>query len=135
MKRRLDWLERLQAYIEACRNRPHHMLEFNCAFFAAGAVEAVTGENPVATLRVEVASLRDVAEALKQNDGVGGLARKYFGRDMLPPLLAHRGDVVIKEGTDGDTLGVCVGDHALFLTEDGLQRRDLLECRGCWAVG
>lgn len=127
------WELRLHRYVESVRQRPYAPVAHNCALFAAGAVEAVTGANPQNDLGITLESERDVLEALVRYGGVGGLATAVLG-DMRPRLHARRGDVVVKPGEDGDTLGVCMGDHALFLGPDGLQPRALSECLGCWRV-
>lgn len=133
--RRDDWADRLFKYVEVCRARPMHAVEFNCVLFAAGAVKVMTDIDPVAMFGVEIKSERDVARVLVEHDGVRGLAAKFFGTDeLLAPLQVRRGDVVIKDGVDGETLGICVGDHCLFVTDDGLQRRALLEVKGGWHV-
>ncbi len=134
---RLDgWPERLLDYIEFVRHRKHDLLDFNCAFYAAGAVLAITGIDAVEALGVKIEKRGDVATVLDKFGGARGLAQAFFGAPPLSaPLLARRGDIVIKDGQDGETLGVCVGDHALFLGDDGLQRRELRECFGVWRVG
>ena len=133
--RREDWTSRLHGYIEATRHQPYDPVKHNCALFAAGAVKAVLGADPQAELGLNPKSLREVLEVLNAHGGVKGLATKYLGHEMRAPLMARRGDVVVRPGTDGDTLGICMGDHALFLTVDGLQPRPLKECDGCWGVG
>ena len=135
MTRLPDWLDRLHAYVENVRHQPFNIIEHSCALFAAGCIEAVSGERADQVLGVSVRSERDVLRVLEQFAGVKGLAQRYFGSPMRPPRTARRGDVVIRPGEHGDTLGVCMGDHALFLSRDGLQPRRLRECAGCWRVG
>lgn len=130
--RRADWAKRLFDYLEAVRSKPFSITTHNCALFVAGAIQAMRDTDPVAELGIKLESERDVVNALARG-GVRGLATEYLG-EMRPPLKARRGDVVIKAGTDGETLGVCAGTHALFLCSDGLQTRDLAECEGCWWV-
>lgn len=132
--RRNDWANRLVAYIEAIRRRPYDLVEHNCVLFAAGAVKAMCDKDPQREMGIEIGSARDVAKTLDDYDGPRGLATKYLGHEMKPRLLARRGDVVVRPGTDGDSLGICMGDHALFLTVDGLQDRPLADCDGCWSV-
>lgn len=131
--RRADWLPRLLEYVEAVRLRPFDPVAHNCALFVAGAVEAVTGSDPRAELGLNIATQRDVIEALIRYGGVRGLATASFG-PVQARLLARRGDVMVRQGIDGDTLGVCMGDHALFLGPDGLQVRQLDECDASWSV-
>lgn len=125
-------LSGLLRYVESVRKRPYDPVAHNCALFAAGAVKALRGDDPLTELGLKIESQQDVDRALSAG-GVRAWADKYLG-PMQPPLLARRGDVVVKRGRAGDTLGVCMGTHALFLAEDGLQRRGLAECEGCWRV-
>ena len=132
--RRDDWLPRLLAYTESVRAVPYEPVKHNCALFVAGAVKEMREDDPVSGLGVTLESLRDVVEALNKFGGVAGICRAYFNSEMLPAIQARRGDVVIKPGIDGDTIGICMGTHALFLGPDGLQVRGLDECSGSWRV-
>lgn len=131
--RRADWAKRLFDYLEAVRSKPFSLASHNCALFVAGAIKEMRDTDPVAELGIKLETERDVVRALAGHGGVRGLATEYLG-EMRPPLRARRGDVVIKAGDGGETLGICAGTHALFLCVDGLQARDLAECEGCWWV-
>lgn len=131
--RRDDRVKNIAEYVVSVRSRPFDPVTNNCALFAAGAITAATGKNPVADMGIVLNSQRDVVDVLARFGGVKGLAEHYLG-PMRATLQASRGDLVIKPGIDGDTLGVCMGDHALFLGPDGLQVRQLSECFGSWAV-
>jgi len=139
MTRLPGWLDRLHAYVEDVRHRPYEAVRHNCALFAAGGIQAITGLDPVAELGMaRPGSELAVARLLRDAGGVEGLAARFFGRAADGPLTARRGDVVIKPGEAGNTLGICMGDHALFLTRDRarpLQARRLDECAGSWRVG
>lgn len=129
-----DWPERLHAYIAAVRRQPYHALRHNCAMFVRGALSAMTGHDPIATLGIALPqTASQMSDVLDRYGGVAGLADAYLGC-RLPAALAARGDIVLKHGDGGNTLGVCVGDHALFLTADGLQSRHLTECIASWRV-
>lgn len=131
--RHRDWLPRLLNYVESVRKIPFDPVRHNCGLFVAGAIREMLGDDPVRRLGLELDSERDIARALINGGGLKGLFSQYAG-EMLPPRLARRGDAVIKKGVDGDTLGICMGTHALFLAEDGLQKRELTECEGCWRI-
>lgn len=131
--RRRDWLPRLLEYVESVRASPYHPVTHNCALFVAGAIRAMRDDDPVKQLGVELRSVGDIDATLERYGGVRGVCDTYLG-PARAPLLASRGDVVVKKGLGGDTLGLCMGPHALFLSEDGLQARDLAECENCWRV-
>lgn len=128
-----DRVKNIARYVESIRSTPFDPVTHNCALFAAGAVAAATGKDPVVELGIELHSEHDVAQVLERFGGVRGICEKYLG-EMRAPLLAKRGDVVIKPGINGDTIGVCMGDHAMFLGPNGLQPRKLSECFGSWQV-
>lgn len=129
-----DRLNALYAYVQEVRDRPYEPVRHNCALFAAGALKIFTDRDFVAELGITLESERDMLRVLAEHDGLRGLVTYCIGSEMQPPLLARRGDLMLKEGENGETVGVCMGDHALFLGPDGLQRRELMECLGCWRV-
>lgn len=131
--RREDWLPQLLAYVESVRKEPYDPVRHNCALFVSGAVAAITGQSPKDALGIQINSEQDVEQTLQRFGGVRGICEEYIG-PMLPPKLAGRGDVVIRKGLGGETLGVCMGAHALFLCPSGLQPRELTDCDGCWKV-
>lgn len=92
-----DWPERLAAYMAAMRPRRYVLGQHDCAQFAAGAVQAVTGRN------VLLAQWRDVSEALQVLRAQRGLRAAVDA--VLPrlavPALAQRGDVVLVQAAVG----------------------------------
>ncbi len=94
--RRQDWPERLAELIEARRQMPFTWGVFDCAMFAADAVVAVTGEDPLAAVRGRY-STEAAAEAI--TDAAGGFEAfmveqfRAFGAPQCPPEFLQRGDV------------------------------------------
>jgi hypothetical protein len=134
MKRRSDWLERLTAYIEDVRLKPFDYTENHCGVFASTAVKLMTDEDPLVAIGVQFEDVSDYVDFMKDPQHPRKVVSKFLGYDALPPLLAFRGDVVVREGTHGDSLGICIDDRAAFLGENGLQFRALSECEGCWHI-
>lgn len=86
----------------------------DCALFAAGAVEAITGTHPAPEFLGVYDSQRGAAEALREL-GDGTLFRTFDTR--LPrkePSFAQRGDLVWAQ----DAVGVCMGARGVFLQAD-----------------
>jgi hypothetical protein len=98
-----DWDSRFTAYLAEARANVRAGLEDYCALFAAGAVEAVTGENPAAAFR---GRYREVADKLEHV--IDGLFAE------IAPGVAGRGDLAWFNGS----VGVVIGGEALFVGTD-----------------
>jgi len=117
--RRADWPEALNAYLDARRDMPFAWGAGeggnDCASFAAGAIEAMTGQAPAlpaykgaagAARVMDEGSVRERCEAL-------------FGA-VLPVAFAQRGDLVLMMLEGRETLGVCEGDYIAGPGEAGM---------------
>lgn len=136
--RREDWLSRLSALLIAMKGRAFAWGENDCCTFAADAIEAVTGLNPVPDLRgsysTRVGAMRWLADR-----GYAGLAPALDalcgGVKLSTPLMARRGDIVlvqefglgVVDGT-GATVACLAADH------DGLVPLPLRSARVGWAI-
>lgn len=112
--RRQDWPERLAEYLEAAHARPFRYGAHDCGTFAAGAVEAVTGVNPIADLTYD----RKGAIAIMEG-GLHAFAAERLGPEIRA-AFAQRGDVVGFIWQGRETLGVCAGTHIAAPGPDGL---------------
>lgn len=140
MTRRSTWEADLAAYIAPLRDARFEWGTLDCAMFAAGAVIAVTGADPVEVYRGKYSSELGAAKALKKY-GAGDL-KSTLGTmfEERPIGRLQRGDLV----WSGDAVGVCMGDYALFVgraeteagTEiaEGLIRIPRAEWAGGWRV-
>lgn len=141
MKRLPDWEERLHAYLDGCADKlfgydhDRDPMQLDCCMFAAGAVIALTDEDPASEFRGKYRSAASASRALRTY-GAGTLPQtldaKFEGR---PVAFARRGDLVMVD----DAVGVCIGADAVFLGEEGspagLVRRARSDWAHCWAVG
>lgn len=114
MPRLPDWPQRLDAFIESRRGTPFAYGSHDCCLFSAGAVEAITGENVAARWHYtnEIGARRLMAKW----GGVDGLVTAALG-DPCHPSQAGRGDIVMAELTNGETIGVCLGAVCAFAEE------------------
>lgn len=106
-----DWEDRLNAFLTANHDR-EDVGQFECAFFAAGAVEAQTGVDLAKGFNRALHTDGDVAAELKAH-GAANLAALV--ETLLPRRvrsMARRGDIVLTR--DGN-LAVAWGEHALAL--------------------
>jgi hypothetical protein len=126
MTRLPGWQKRLTAYIAACARRDFAPGQHDCAQFAAGAVEVMTGEalapgfRDYGTIEGGIARLR----AAGYRDHVALAAA------LLPeiaPMMATPGDVAVVE-RDGDlALGIVQGAKVYVVGPEGLGLVDLTE--------
>lgn len=135
MIRRSTWEADLSAYIASVRALPYAYGEHDCGLFVAGAVLAMTGEDPGAPFRGQYSTDLGAAKALKKF-GAGDL-RSTLDRHFHPRPIGRlqRGDLV----WDGNAVGVCMGSYALFVGEEGeregLVRIERTSWAGGWRVG
>jgi hypothetical protein len=127
-----DWPERLAEYIENRRNEPFQYGTHDCCQFAAGAVTAITGENPAIrwTYRNEVGAMRLIVSA----GGLDKLVTQAMG-EPVHPSRAGRGDVVLAELELGPTVGVCLGRECVFPADVGLTFRPRSVALTAWKAG
>lgn len=112
MPRYPDWRVKLNEYLENFVT----VEEVNCALFAAGAVEAMTGEDP----------LRDLGHGSPEEIHGNILKAGYTSpRDKLAdlfeevhPNMAMIGDIALMKGRT-TTLGVVIGADIKVLRPDG----------------
>jgi len=131
MKRHPDWETRLADTVADWTGRTYALGTDDCGRFAAACVEAVAGAKlwpEVGKYSTEAGLVRALARAGLDSLDAGATA--CLG-DPLPPLMAHRGDVV----SDGSALGVMTGAGPMMFGDAGMVivARDSLV--SCWAVG
>lgn len=129
-----DWPLRLDAAIEAARGKKFEWSQHDCATWALGVAETLTGRVFVTwrgRYKTEIGAARHLRKLGCQT--VEELACQALGEPLPTPLLAQRGDVLL--GGDERALGVCVGAHGLFVTQDaGLTEIQLDQCHIGWRV-
>lgn len=119
MKRLSDWRPRLVAYMNTAARKPFRPGRHDCALFAAGAVEAMTGVDLARGWR-GYSSLKSGAKKLAERgyDDHIALAEAHF--DEVPTLFAQVGDIAVVDGDTEDAFGVVQGDQIYVLRRTGL---------------
>lgn len=129
-KMRLDrWEIRLQNYLDNIG--PFEWGKTDCCMFSVGAVEAVTGINHGQSYTYKTES--EAKKMLIKTGGVEAVATKHLG-EPKPSLLAQRGDIVLLNVGNGDTLGVCIGDKIAAMQADGLTYLPMSNAIKAWSV-
>lgn len=115
MYRKPDWETRLAAYLEPLRARPFEWGAHDCCTFTAGAVEAMTGVDPMPEFRGSYSTATGSARALRRI-GAGDLASTMDAKfEAVPASLAQRGDIVMSSGL----LGICFGGFLIAVGSEG----------------
>lgn len=121
MIRRPDWQSRLVDYLGRASRTPFAPGRHDCALFAAGAVEAMTGVDLAASWRGRYRSLRGGVRVLRREgyrDHVA-LAAAHF-RARVAHEVAMPGDLAAVPTPDGPALGVVQGRFAYVVGPSGL---------------
>lgn len=129
MQRLPDWEARLAAYLEPLRTRPFAWGRHDCCTFAAGAVLAMTGVDPMPEFRGRYTTARGSVRALRRigaGDLAGTLDRKF---EPVAAALAQRGDIVMIAGL----LGICWGGFAFAVGREGEHEGLIRMDRARWA--
>ena len=105
----------MAAYLEPLRLRPFAWGQHDCCTFTAGAVEAMTGVDPMPEFRGRYATAIGSARALRRF-GHGTLAATLDTKfEGVSHSLAHRGDIVMS----GGLLGICWGSFLIAVGSEG----------------
>ena len=118
MTRLPDWRGRLGAYRAAARARPFCYGTHDCATFAAGAVGAVSGIDPIAALGIRYTSLAGGHRALRAlgyPDHVAVVRERFAA---IPMAFARLGDLAVIETKGGPALAVVGGAEILAVAPE-----------------
>ena len=130
--RRIDWQERFYAFTKA-RSRMAFVWGLNdCCTFAADAVEALTGVNPMCgfeAYQTEAAAARVVHRA----GGLDALATSRLGQPVSPAFAAV-GDVVLVENEGRQMLTVCNGTSVIAPGEFGMVALGMESALAAWKI-
>ncbi len=124
MGRLINWHARLVTYMADCRARPFEIGQHDCALFAAGAVQAMTGHDPAAAWRGRYTTLRGGLRVLRRagfRDHIKVVATQF---PQTPLAQALPGDLAVIDTDNGaafgSALGVVQGEAIYVLGPDGL---------------
>lgn len=128
------WERDLATYLAAQHARPFQHGTHDCALFAAGAVMAMTGDDPAKAFRGRYKSQASAVRALR-TIGAGDLESTITDMfERVEPAFAQRGDLI----WNGEAVGVCDGAGAWFVGAEG-EREGMVslprwQWRGAWRV-
>jgi hypothetical protein len=133
MGRLENWPVLLYDVIERRSNSQFSWGEFDCCKFAAECVEAMTGVNHISHL--QYSTKKAAITIIEESGGIEAMVTAIFG-EKQPVAFAQRGDVVLRydEATGMDSLGICVGENAVFPAPKGIAYIGIDQCLACWKV-
>lgn len=136
MTRRPDWHARLSAYLTKAGQQPFAEGSHDCALFVGGAVEAMTGTDPMAELRGRYQTTAEGLALLRSMGYADHLAWFSAQLDQMPKgARPAPGDVACIPGHDGPALGIVQGEAVYVLQpERGLGFAALSQVRRAWRV-
>lgn len=115
-----DWKARLTAYLTQAAPRPYCLGQHDCALFAAGGVQAVTGLDPAAAWRGTYATKAAGLTALRRAGHADHIAATAAALPEIHPALAAPGDIAVVTDGGAGALGIVQGEMVYVLREDGL---------------
>lgn len=136
MKRAPGWEQRLYAFTRGHLRTPYAWGTHDCALFAAGAIEVITGQDIASEWRgyEDEAGAHEALDRLGC-DSVADLPER-FGLEPCSPSEARRGDVVLVEaGEQGAFLAICDGATCIGPAARGLQHTPMGLATRAWRVG
>lgn len=135
-----DWPQRFSDFGIQRARMPFVWGTNDCCTFAAAAVEAITGANPMASFEpygTEAgAKRRALRRLLRRIDKAGGL--QQLVADLLgtpiSPLMAGVGDVVTVQNEGAELVGVCNGVNVMAPGKDGMVVLSMADAQAAWSI-
>ncbi|WOI54952.1 DUF6950 family protein [Palleronia sp. LCG004] len=130
-----NWRLRLDDYLARVARAAFRPGIHDCALFAAGGVEAMTGRDPAAVLRGSYRTIEDGYVRLREMGHRDHVAMAASLFEALPIMRARCGDIaVLADGKGHLALGLVTGPSIAALGLDGLRFRPLTDGRKVFAV-
>jgi len=117
---RTDWRARLGAYLATEARTPFEYGSSDCALFAAGALNAMTGSDPAANYRGRYTTLRGGLRILRKDGFRDHVERAAALLAEVPSQRSRVGDIAVVKTADGPSLGVVQGEWVAVRTMSGL---------------
>lgn len=137
IQRASNWPTILSDFLEERRAMPFAWGRNDCCLFAADWVKAATGEDLAEFFRGRYKTALGATRFLERKGGVRGLMRliaEPSGMLQVNGLQCQRGDLVIADTGNGESIGICIGSHAAFVGKNGLLFApfDFQRAAHCW---
>lgn len=144
IKRKEGWPELLHEYIEATVNTAFAWGQHDCCLFVADAVRVMSDVDLAADYRGHYTTSTGARRIIKAvtggtavEDVIDHAALQFGLAELRSVLFAQRGDIVLFDSEDGTpALGIVHldGSNALFVSDSGLHKLPVKQCRRAWGV-
>lgn len=125
-----NWPELLAEFIESRRLTPFVRGVSDCTMFAADAIKAMTGVDPAEQYR---GTYSDTKGALRLIQGAGGIAN-LVPFAPIAVVMAGRGDLVMIETEEGESLAMHLGRVIAAQGIDGIEFIPVSRALAAWRV-
>lgn len=133
MARLSDWPERLDALVRARADWPFVWGVNDCCTFAADAVHAITGREPMGTLRQRYQSAFAALGLTQELGGLRAAVTSVLGQPV-DPAFCTVGDILLVMNDGRELVAVCNGATALAPGPRGLATLTNPEVLAAWRV-
>ncbi len=131
--RQEGWENRLEELVQSKRNLPFDWAENNCMQLVTEAQQTLTGQTDFPEALQNVGTKHSAYKlVLKRAKNLTELMDKHFKR--VPITMAQRGDIVDIETCEGPAMGICMGGHAVFVGEKGIEHIPLTSLIRAWRM-
>jgi hypothetical protein len=135
-----DWQKRFAEFGQARASMPFSWGSNDCCLFAAHAVEAVTGRNPMAEFEAygtaagpRRKALRRLLRAIDKAGGLRAFVTAHLG-EPVSPRMAGVGDVVMVANEGDELVGVCNGVNVVAPGKDGMVCLSMSDAIAAWKI-
>ncbi len=136
IKRKKDWKQLLDLYMNSCMKKAYKLGEHDCALFAANTILKITGYDSGVDFRGKYSTqlgYRRIFKTLEVNN-LHDLADLKFG-DCIPISKARPGDLVYYVDSIGiEHLGIALEEMVAITGKEGLHFIELEKCEFAWSV-
>ena len=118
-----NWPEALAAYIERKRAEPFAWGVNDCCLFGCDWIQLCTGLDPAQSFRGTYDSAISGVRALEKCGGLVGTIQTHMeplGFAAIGQGHASRGDIVVRDCGNGDTMGIVLGTVGAFVGKNGI---------------
>ncbi|MCR8961137.1 hypothetical protein M0765_026435 [Variovorax sp. S2] len=130
--RHQDWQLRFSDFGKARASMPFGWGSNDCCTFAAAAVKALTGADPMVSVP-SYDSASTAARMIEEGGGLEQLASSFLGQPV-PVAMAAVGDIVLVLNANRQMLGVCNGTNVLAPGEAGMAVLGMDAALAAWKI-
>jgi len=138
--RHQNWQLRFSEFGKARVSMPFAWGSNDCCTFAAAAVEAITGVNPMASFEpygtTKGPKRQALRRLLRRIDKAGGLRALTVAQmgEPVSPLMASVGDVVLVMNAGREALGICNGVNVIGPGVAGMEVLSMDAALAAWKI-